>query len=109
MEVVFADSSFHLSFSLSKIVKEDPIDGSQGVPIFHGYSKAGKVSGPLVYANRGTIEDFALLKSQGINLEGTVALVRYGGNFRGLKVRAATDAGCIGILIYSDPAEESQK
>lgn len=47
------------------------------------------------------------MKSSGIDPKGTIALVRYGGNFRGLKVRAAQEAGCVGILIYSDPAEDT--
>lgn len=33
------------------------------------------------------------------------SLCRYGGPFRGLKVKAAQEAGCIGILIYTDPRD----
>lgn len=39
-------------------------------------------------------------------MTGKIAMVRYGGNFRGLKVKAAQDAGAAGVLIYSDPAED---
>ncbi|KAI9359423.1 hypothetical protein BD770DRAFT_471784 [Pilaira anomala] len=76
------------------------------VPTFHGYSKNGTVIGRVVYANYGRPEDFQLLKDRGIELEGTIALVRYGELFRGLKVKAAEDFGCIGALIYSDPIED---
>jgi len=37
---------------------------------------------------------------------GTIALVRYGGIFRGLKVRFAQQAGCAGVAIFSDPADD---
>ncbi|CEP10181.1 hypothetical protein, partial, partial [Parasitella parasitica] len=32
--------------------------------------------------------------------------MRYGGNFRGLKVRVAEIFGCAGALIYSDPIDD---
>ena len=34
--------------------------------------------------------------------------MRYGGNFRGLKVKVAQDAGAAGILIFSDPSEDGE-
>lgn len=75
---------------------------------FHqlGYSKNGTVKGPVVYANYGTLADFQYLEAQGIELKGTIALVRYGGSFRGLKLRAAEKYGCVGALIYSDPIDD---
>jgi N-acetylated-alpha-linked acidic dipeptidase len=60
----------------------------------------------VVYANYGTLADFQYLEAQGIQLKGTIALVRYGGSFRGLKLRAAEKYGCIGALIYSDPIDD---
>lgn len=91
---------------------EDPVEEDETsrdpnvVPTFHGYSKNGTVTGRVVYANYGRVEDFQFLKDQGIQLEGTIALVRYGGSFRGLKVRAAEVFGCVGALIYSDPIDD---
>lgn len=64
-------------------------------------------------------------------MTGKIAIVRYGGNFRGLKVKAAQDAGAagkllipfhmgwgsaftdhrwfaVGCIIYSDPAEDGE-
>lgn len=32
----------------------------------------------------------------GVDMNGKIAMVRYGGNFRGLKVKAAQDAGAAG-------------
>jgi hypothetical protein len=73
---------------------------------WHGHSKSGEVEGPLIFANGGSREDFRFLKDHGIETKGTVALVRNHGSQedRSLKVKAAEDAGCVGVVMYSDPA-----
>ncbi len=38
----------------------------------------------------------------GVELEGKIALAKYGGPFRGLKVKNAQDHGMIGAVIFSD-------
>ncbi|KAI5295891.1 hypothetical protein KEM52_006577 [Ascosphaera acerosa] len=75
---------------------------------FHGHSKSGNVTGPLVYANYGSRSDFAQLKELGVQVQGSVVIVRYYGTQtdRALKVKAAELAGAIGCIIYSDPAED---
>lgn len=75
--------------------------------VFHGHSKSGNVKGPLVYANYGSRDDFKRLRDLGIDLRGSIALVRYYGSQgdRALKVKAAEEAGAVGCIIYSDPAE----
>jgi N-acetylated-alpha-linked acidic dipeptidase len=73
---------------------------------FHGYSASGDVTAQVVYANYGDVEDFNKLLAQGIDVRGRIALVRYGRVFRGLKVRNAERAGAVGVLIYSDPADD---
>ncbi|KAI7906583.1 uncharacterized protein BX663DRAFT_534722 [Cokeromyces recurvatus] len=89
------------------VIEEDETSQDPNViPTFHGYSKNGTVRGPVIYANYGRLQDFQFLKDQGIPLNGTIALVRYGGSFRGLKVRAAEVFGCAGVLIYSDPIDD---
>jgi len=45
-------------------------------------------------------------ESLNVTLEGKIALVRYGSNFRGLKVMNAEDKGMAGVIIYSDPNED---
>ncbi|KAJ5093038.1 hypothetical protein N7456_008899 [Penicillium angulare] len=77
-------------------------------PTFHGHSKSGNVTGPLVYANFGSREDFQLLADRGISLNGTIALVRYYGteSDRALKIKAAELAGAAGCIIYSDPSQD---
>lgn len=84
-------------------------DGRKQVPVFHGHAKAGNVTGPLIYANYGTRKDFEYLKALGIDLTGSIALVRYGGKEgdRAQKIHAAYLAGSVGCIIYSDPAEDS--
>ena len=76
--------------------------------VFHGYSRAGNVTGPLIYANYGSREDFKSLEDSGIDMKGAIALVRYYGTQgdRALKVKAAELAGAVGCIIYSDPAED---
>jgi len=76
--------------------------------VFHGHSKSGNVTGPLVYANFGAREDFETLENAGISVKGAVVLVRYYGTQgdRALKVKAAELAGAAGCIIYSDPAQD---
>ncbi|KAF7725324.1 hypothetical protein EC973_009663 [Apophysomyces ossiformis] len=88
-------------------VDEDPTSKNPDVvPTFHGYSKNGTARGPVIYANYGRREDFQYLVDQGVKVNGTIALVRYGGAFRGIKVKAAEDFGCVGALVYSDPIDD---
>ena len=70
-----------------------------------GYSGSGEVTGQVVYANYGTKADFATLRRLGVDLTGKIALCRYGGNYRGYKVKFAQEAGAAGVLIYTDPAD----
>jgi hypothetical protein len=83
-------------------------EDAERYPVFHGHSKSGTARGHLIYANYGSREDFQKLKSEGIDLEGSIALVRYYGSQgdRALKVKAAELAGAAGCIIYSDPAED---
>lgn len=46
--------------------------------------------------------DFERLKELGVQLEGKIALAKYGGPFRGLKVKNAQDNGMIGVIIFTD-------
>ncbi|GAM87979.1 hypothetical protein ANO11243_060080 [Dothideomycetidae sp. 11243] len=75
---------------------------------WHGSSRSGNVTGHLVYANGGSREDFQKLKDMGVNINGSIALVRYYSTQgdRALKVKAAELAGAAGCLIYSDPQDD---
>jgi N-acetylated-alpha-linked acidic dipeptidase len=88
------------------------VDGDPGqddprvVMPFNGSSGSGDVTAELVYANYGRLEDFDQLAAQHVDLHGKIVLVRYGGNFRGVKVYIAQQRGAMGVLIYSDPQDD---
>lgn len=75
-------------------------------PAFHGYGASGRAEGDVVYVNYGSKGDFDRLATLGVSVQGKIALVRYGAVFRGLKVKEAQDRGALGVLIYSDPADD---
>jgi N-acetylated-alpha-linked acidic dipeptidase len=87
------------------VLLKDPTS-SDGLPTFHGYSKTGKASGKVVYAALCTKQDFDRLEELDISVAGAIVLCRYGGPFRGLKVRLSAERGAVGTLIYSDPLED---
>ncbi|KAI0160549.1 Zn-dependent exopeptidase [Xylariaceae sp. FL1272] len=89
------------------VIEEDPTTQLENrVPTFHGYSASGNVTGSFVYVNYGTWWDFEELGRANVSLQGKIALARYGGNFRGLKVKRAQELGMIGVVIYSDPGDD---
>ena len=73
---------------------------------FNGYGAAGDVSGDVVYVNYGLIEDYAQLDSMGVSVKGKIAVARYGRSYRGIKAREAEKHGAVGLIIYSDPADD---
>jgi N-acetylated-alpha-linked acidic dipeptidase len=81
------------------------LDPAVGLP-FNAGSADGDVTAPLVYAHRGLPDDFAALRSAGVDVRGAIVLIRYGGAFRGLLVRNAQDAGAVGAILYNDPADD---
>ena len=88
-------------------VQGDPYQNDPRVVMpFHGSSGSGDVTGSVVYANYGRIEDFNQLAALHIDLHGKIVLVRYGAIFRGGKVYLAEQRGAAGVLIYSDPQDD---
>ena len=96
----------------SAVLAEDVLaeDGTSDDPwrnhTFLGFAPSGTVTAPLVYANYGRPEDFAALAEAGIDVGGSIVLVRYGECFRGLKVMNAEERGAVGTVIYSDPQDD---
>jgi len=85
----------------------DPFqDDPRVLPAFNGSSPSGDVNAEVVYANYGALADFKKLQELGVDLKGKIAIVRYGQNFRGVKVYIAQQLGMAGVLIYSDPADD---
>jgi N-acetylated-alpha-linked acidic dipeptidase len=88
-------------------VEGDPYqDDPRVVMPFNSSSASGDVTGEVVYANYGRLQDFDELAAQHIDLHGKIVLCRYGVNFRGVKVYLAELRGAAGVLIYSDPQDD---
>ncbi|HEY5329583.1 MAG TPA: M28 family metallopeptidase [Acidobacteriaceae bacterium] len=85
----------------------DPFqDDPRILPAFNGSAPSGDVTAEAVYVNYGTLADFKKLAELGVSVKGKIAVVRYGGNFRGVKAYIAQQEGAAGMLIYSDPADD---
>ena len=63
---------------------------------WNAFSGSGDVTGEVVYANYGRREDYLALDEMGVSLAGKVVIARYGGNFRGYKVKFAEERGAAG-------------
>ncbi|HXM50767.1 MAG TPA: M28 family metallopeptidase [Pyrinomonadaceae bacterium] len=89
------------------VVPEDPSSSSKKiVPLFNGYGASGDITAPLVYVNYGLPNDYEDLRKAGVEVKGKIAIARYGNSFRGVKAKVAEDNGAIGLIIYSDPADD---
>jgi N-acetylated-alpha-linked acidic dipeptidase len=88
-------------------VESDPYqDDPRILPAFNGSSPSCDVTADAVYVNYGRPEDFKKLDDMHISVAGKIVLVRYGMNFRGVKVYLAQQHGAAGVIIYSDPADD---
>src|ERR1700722_2880477 len=88
-------------------VNGDPYDNAPRVVMpFNGMSPSGDVEADVVYANYGTPDDFDKLEKMKVDVRGKIVLVRYGQNFRGVKVFVAQERGAAGVIIYSDPSDD---
>ncbi|MGB8536377.1 MAG: M28 family metallopeptidase [Acidobacteriaceae bacterium] len=81
-------------------------DDPRVLPAFNGSSPSCDVTAEAVYVNYGRPEDFKRLEDLHISVAGKIVLVRYGMNFRGVKVYLAQQRGAAGVIIYSDPADD---
>ena len=72
---------------------------------WNAWSGSGTVEAGVVYVNYGRREDFEQLAKLGVDPRGRIAIARYGGNFRGYKAKFAEAAGCVGLVIFTDPAD----
>ena len=89
------------------VVREDPTSASPKiVPLYNGYGASGDVTAPLVYVNYGLPDDYAALKQAGVEVKGKIVIARYGNSFRGVKAKVAEENGAVGLIIYSDPADD---
>ncbi len=88
-------------------IAEDPdsSDASQ-LPTYNVFSADGDVTAPLVYVNYGLPSDYEELARLNIDVRGKIVIARYGGSWRGIKVKMAHERGALGCLIYSDPQDD---
>jgi N-acetylated-alpha-linked acidic dipeptidase len=94
-------------------LSEPPIPGDEttfrqsgGLPAWLVYGGDGDVTAPLVYVNYGMPADYETLQRLGVSVKGKIVIARYGGGWRGLKPKLASEHGAVGCIIYSDPAED---
>src|SRR5258708_35034226 len=67
-------------------VDGDPLADNPKVEMpFNGSSPSGDVEAEVVYANYGRPEDFKKLEGLKVDVKGKIVIVRYGGNFRGVR------------------------
>ncbi|KAM9446861.1 aminopeptidase NAALADL1 [Clarias gariepinus] len=78
-------------------------DDPEVVQPYAAYGPAGHAKGKLVYANQGKVSDYEFLNQTLGDLNGTIAIVRYGGAGRADKGINAAPFGVIGVLVYTDP------
>lgn len=103
----YSDGTVYTPSLKEDVLQEDSTTSyPNSVPTFHGFSFTGDAEGELVYVGRGQKVDFDRLLDLGVDLKGKIALARYGGPFRGLKVKNSQEYGMVGTLIYTDIADD---
>jgi N-acetylated-alpha-linked acidic dipeptidase len=73
---------------------------------FCAYSGSGTAEAEVVYAGQGTVGEFKTLDDRSISLKGRIALMRYFGEWEGRKVLRAQERGAVGVILFSDPADD---
>ena len=88
-------------------VEGDPYqDDPRVLPAYNAYSPSGDVEADVVYANFGSPQDYKQLEAMKVDARGKIVMVRYGGNYRGVKSFVAEQHGAAGVIIYSDPIDD---
>src|SRR5437588_5378806 len=88
-------------------VESDPYqDDPRILPAYNAYSPSGDVEAEVVYANYGSPQDYKQLDALKVDVRGKLVIVRYGGNYRGVKSFVAQERGAAGVIMYSDPIDD---
>lgn len=104
---ITAPGGFHAHAPQKEQVQGDAFQNDPRVVMpFNGMSPSGDVDAEVVYANYGTPDDFKKLAEMKIDVRGKIVLMRYGQNFRGVKVLDAQNNGAAGVILYSDPYDD---
>ncbi|OWZ13941.1 Glutamate carboxypeptidase [Phytophthora megakarya] len=101
-----AEAARELNLTEASVSGDKCTSDESALPPFVAYAATGNVTASIVFVNFGKPADFEWLVANNVTLQGKIALVRYGSNFRGLKAMAAEQHGMAGVLIYSDPKED---
>ncbi|GMF44603.1 unnamed protein product [Phytophthora fragariaefolia] len=101
-----AEAARKLNLTEASVPGDACTNDDSALPPFVAYAATRNVTSSIVFVNFGKQADFEWFIANNVTLEGKIALVRYGGNFRGLKAMAAEQHGMVGVLIYSDPKED---
>ncbi|KAG1711080.1 hypothetical protein DVH05_013796 [Phytophthora capsici] len=81
------EAARELNLTEASVPHDTCTSDDSALPPFVAYAATGNVTSSIVFVNFGKPEDFEWLKANNVTLKGKIALVRYGGNFRGLKGR----------------------
>jgi N-acetylated-alpha-linked acidic dipeptidase len=107
---VTAPAGLHMHGPTVEHVSSDPYqDDPRIVTPFSSMSPSGDVEAEVVYANYGSPDDFKKLDQMKVDVHGRIVLMRYGQNFRGVKVYVAQEHGAAGVILYSDPSDDGWK
>lgn len=88
-------------------LKEDGTSNQEDqLPTYNAWSADGDVTGELVFVNYGLPQDYEVLESLGISVQGKIVIAKYGRSWRGIKPKVAQEYGAIGCIIYSDPKDD---
>ncbi len=93
-----------INFNLhEKQLPEDPSSKvSKSELPYLAFSPDADIQAKVIYANAGSAEDYAYLKSRGLDVSNSIALVRSRGICRSMKIVAAEKEGIVGLLIYPE-------
>jgi N-acetylated-alpha-linked acidic dipeptidase len=73
-----------------------------GIP-YSGYSNDGDVTGPIVYANHATADDFKMLDDMHVTVRGAIIVARSGSGSLTGKAFEAAKHGAKMVLVFNDP------
>jgi N-acetylated-alpha-linked acidic dipeptidase len=95
-----------VSFDLHDRAAPGDAGGSRpgiGLP-FNAGSGSGEVTARVVDLGAGIDRDYTRVGSNGIDVRGKIALIRYGAEYRGSLAKRAQDHGAAGVIFFTDPS-----
>lgn len=90
-------------FESSPEILDPTVKNEDIMQAYIAYSKAGTVTGELVYANFCRVEDFVQLIYENVTVKGNIVICRYDKIYRGDKAKNAAKFGALGLLLYTEP------